>query len=153
MRFELRPMNRDYAHAIADWHYGGIHTFYDMDQDVEDLEELLDQHSWSGKYWAVVDDRGDLIGFFCFEMEDDTLTVGLGMRPDYTGRGLGQAFVETGLEHARRHFNPLTFSLLVATLNQRAIRVYERLGFKPDGVFVRETNGGRFEFLRMVRAS
>ena len=152
MQFRFEPMNESYAHAIANWHYPGRYAFYDMDQDREDLEELLDPHSWTGKYCAVVNERGELIGFFCFEKEDEAVVIGLGLRPDRTGEGLGQAFVEAGLEYAKIKFDPATFRLKVATFNQRAIRVYEKVGFKPDGVFMNETNGGQFEFLRMERS-
>ena len=151
MQFKFKLMNETYAHAIANWHYEGVYAFYDMDQDVQDLEELLDPLSWTGKYFAVVDERGELVGFFCFEKEDEAVVIGLGLRPDCTGKGLGQAFVEAGLEYAKRKFNPATFHLSVATINQRAIRVYEKVGFKPDGTFIHETNGSQHEFLRMAR--
>ena len=153
MQFGFKPMNESYAHAIANWHYEGIYAFYDMDQDIEDLEELLDPRSWTGKYYAVVDECGELIGFFSFEKENEVVVIGLGLRPDCTGEGLGQAFVEAGLEYAKQQTDPATFRLSVATFNQRAIRVYEKVGFKPDGVFMHETNGGQYEFLRMVRAA
>lgn len=143
-------MNEAHARSIARWHYEGIYGFYDMEQDPDDLEELLDPRNWTGKYWAVVDRDGKLLGFFCFEKDGDAVVIGLGMRPDCTGRGLGQAFVEAGLEHARREFSPAVFRLSVATFNKRAIRVYEKLGFRRDGVFINETNGGQYEFLRMV---
>jgi ribosomal-protein-alanine N-acetyltransferase len=151
MQFRFESMNETYAHTIASWHYEGIYAFYDMDQDIEDLEELLDPHNWSGKYYAVVDERGELVGFFCFEKEDEAVVIGLGLRPDCTGKGLGQAFIEAGLEYAKQKFEPATFRLSAATFNQRAIKVYEKVGFRPDGTFVVETNGGQHEFLRMVR--
>jgi RimJ/RimL family protein N-acetyltransferase len=34
---------------------------------------------------------------------------------------------------------------------QRFIRVYERAGFTPLNTFLQRTNGGTYEFLRMVR--
>jgi ribosomal-protein-alanine N-acetyltransferase len=153
MQFRFKPMDESYAHAIANWHYEGIYAFYDMDRDIEDLEELLDPHSWTGKYCAVVNERGELIGFFCFEKEDEAVVIGFGLRPDCTGKGLGQAFVEAGLEYAKQKFDPATFRLSVATFNRRAIRVYEKVGFKPDGVLMNETNGGQYEFLRMGRGA
>jgi ribosomal-protein-alanine N-acetyltransferase len=67
MQFRFGMMNETYAHAIANSHYEGIYAFYDMDQGIEDLEEALDPHNWTGKYCAVVDERGELVGFFCFE--------------------------------------------------------------------------------------
>ena len=153
MQFGFKAMNEGCAHAIANWHYEGIYAFYDMDQDIEDLEELLDPHSWTGKYCAVVNECGELIGFFCFEKENGVVVIGLGLKPDCTGEGLGQAFVEAGLEYAKQKFDPATFRLSVATFNQRAIRVYEKVGFKSDGVFMCETNGGQYEFLRMVKGA
>ena len=144
-------MNESDAQAIANWHYDGIYAFYDMDQDMQDLEELLDPRNWAGKYWAVFNERDELVGFFSFEKEDEAVVIGLGLKPDCTGKGLGQAFVEAGLEFVKRKSNPTTTRLSVATFNQRAIRVYERVGFKPDGTFLHETNGGQYEFLRMVR--
>jgi ribosomal-protein-alanine N-acetyltransferase len=151
MKFEFQPMDKDCAHAIAGWHYGGIYAFYDMEQDVEDLEELLDPHSWNDHYYAVTDDQGDLVGFFCFEREKEVVVIGLGLKPDLTGRGWGQAFFEAGLEFAREKYRPATFMLSVATFNHRAINIYRKAGFEDAEVFVNETNGGQYEFLRMAR--
>ena len=153
MQFVFKAMNENHAHTIANWHYEGIYAFYDMDQDIEDLEELLDPHNWTDKYCAVLDERGELIGFFSFEKEGGAVVIGLGLKPDYTGEGLGQSFVEAGLAYARWKFDPATFGLSVATFNQRAIKVYEKVGFKSDGVFMNETNGGQYEFLRMIRGA
>lgn len=150
MQFRFKPMNEAYAHAIANWHYEGIYAFYDADRDIEDLEELLDPRSWTDKYRAVVDERGKLVGFFCFEKEDEAVVVGLGLKPECTGKGLGQAFVEAGLEYAKQEFDPAIFRLSVATFNHRAIRVYEKVGFKPDGTYITEIGGSQHEFLRMA---
>ena len=151
MKFELQPMDKDYAQAMAGWHYEGIYAFYDLEHDVEDLEEWLDPRSWQDSYFAVIGDQGDLIGFFCFEQEKEVVVIGLGLRPDLTGKGWGQAFLEAGLEFAREKYRPATFELSVATFNQRAIHVYRKAGFADLEVFVNETNGGRYEFLRMTR--
>ena len=60
-------------------------------------------------------------------------------------------FVEAGLEFSREKFSPAIFGLSVATFNQRAITVYEKVGFKADGVYLNETISGQYEFLRMER--
>jgi ribosomal-protein-alanine N-acetyltransferase len=131
-----------------------------MDQDPEDLAELLDPHSWPDHYYAVMDAvaaldpaGGELVGFFCFEAEQDVVSIGLGLRPDLTGKGLGQAFCEAGLQFARESFNPRTFALDVATFNQRAIALYRKLGFEDCGVSLQQSNGGQYEFLHMIRAA
>ena len=95
-------------------------------------------------YHSVYDERGDLTGYFCFGEDaqvaagkrlglyevEPALDVGLGMRPDLTGRGLGEEYVHAGLQFARETYSPPAFRLTVATFNQRAIRVYERAGFE-----------------------
>jgi ribosomal-protein-alanine N-acetyltransferase len=151
MEFKFKHFDENYANNIANWHYEGIYAFYDMDQDIEDLEELQNSRNWVDKYFGVVNESNELIGFFCFEQENGGVIIGLGLRPDLTGIGLGEEFVEAGLKFAKKKYSPNHFSLSVALFNQRAIRVYEKVGFKSDGVFKNNTNDGEYEFLRMVR--
>jgi ribosomal-protein-alanine N-acetyltransferase len=96
-----------------------------------------------------VNEHQELIGFFSVHHEDETLVLGLGLHPAYTGKGLGTAFVQAGLDFGTQHFTFSTFRRRVATFNQRAIRVYEHLGFTAEKVVWQQTNGGRDEFLQM----
>jgi len=144
-------MNAQDAKLIAAWHYEAPYDFYDMTQDQEDLEELLNPQSWKDVYYAVDNKHEELIGFFTFKQEHNTVEVGLGLRPDLTGQGFGLVFVQTGLAFAREKFAPIRFSLSVATFNMRAIRIYERAGFKPLKSFLQQKNGGEFAFLHMIK--
>lgn len=151
MPFQFKPMTEEDAQAIVNWHYEGIYAFYDMEQDAADMEEFLDARNWPDSYYAVVDEVGEVVGFFVFEPEGQEVVLGLGLRPDCTGQGWGQAFVEAGLGFARVKYHPARFRLHVAAFNSRAIWVYEKAGFKPDGTYMNRTNGGEYEFLQMVR--
>jgi RimJ/RimL family protein N-acetyltransferase len=75
-------------------------------------------------------DGGELVGFFNFVPEGDEVRIGLGMRPDLTGRGLAQPFIEAGLDYARREWRPRHFRLWVARWNERALRAYRSAGFR-----------------------
>ena len=77
--------------------------------------------------------------------------VGLGLRPDLTGHGLGTSFVEQGLEFGKARFAPKRFRLDVAEFNDRAVKVYERAGFVRTRSFPQQTNGGSYPFLEMER--
>jgi [ribosomal protein S18]-alanine N-acetyltransferase len=144
--FAIRAMTEEDASAIAAWRYPEPYAFYDWAQDPDDLAELLDPAEWGRRYFAA-DAEGRLAGFFVFKAHDGSTEIGLGLRPDLTGRGLGASFLEAGLRFApaERH------TLAVAAFNQRAIRVYERAGFVVTERYTHRTNGADHAFLRMER--
>ena len=150
-KYLFRQMDDADANEVASWRYEPPYDFYDSTADPADLAELLDPERRRDVYFSVLDDENRIVGFFQFEKKDETVDIGLGLRPDLTGRGLGAKFVLSGLEFARRRFAPERFSLSVATFNERAIGVYERVGFRRGEVFTHETNGGEYEFLSMRR--
>jgi ribosomal-protein-alanine N-acetyltransferase len=144
--FVIRAMTAEDADAIAAWHYPGPYAFYDWDQDPADLAELLDPAEWGRRYFAA-DADGELAGFFVFKPHADGTEIGLGLRPDLTGRGLGGRFLDAGLRFAGAE----RYTLAVAAFNRRAITVYERAGFVVTERYVHHTNGGDHPFLRMER--
>jgi ribosomal-protein-alanine N-acetyltransferase len=149
--YRFRQMSNEEAIQISGWHYEPPYDFYDATSDQDDLRELLDPKRRKDAYFSVFDRGGDLVGFFQFEREGKTVDVGLGMRPDLTGQGLGMEYLLAGLEFARRCFSPERFTLSVATFNERAILVYERAGFKRNTLYKHHTSGGEQLFLSMDR--
>ena len=146
-------MSQAEANAIAAWCYDPPYDFYDATSDSGDLAELLDPQRREGAYFSAFDEGGTLVGFFQFERRGRCVEVGLGLRPELTGKGLGLGYMLAGLEFARRRFDPEGFRLSVATFNERAIRVYERAGFRRVEVFTHHTNGGDYPFLLMTRGA
>jgi ribosomal-protein-alanine N-acetyltransferase len=147
----FEPMTQEEAEAIADWRYEPPYDFYDAREDDGDLALLLSAERRAGRTFAAKDGSGAVVGFFSYGPEDDAIVVGLGLRPDLTGRGFGAAFVAAGLDFALARFAPRRFRLSVATFNERAITVYERAGFLRTREFDHETNGGVFRFVEMER--
>ena len=143
-------MEQPEAEEIARWHYEPPYSFYDWTADEDDLAELLSAERRGGKYFSAFL-GGELVGFFGFEQRADAVVVGLGLRPDLTGRGRGLGFLDAGLAFARERFAPRRFTLSVATFNRRAICVYERAGFEAVRTFDHETNGGIHPFVEMQR--
>lgn len=138
------------AEEVISWRYQGEYSFYDTERDVEHVAELRASHVREAKYHAALQDS-ELIGFFEFDVQEDVAEIGLGLRPDLTGRGLGLSFLEAGLAFARKRFSPQRFRLRVAAFNQRAIAVYERAGFVSDGRYVHDFYGTPYDFLEMSR--
>ena len=153
MKFTFNKMKREDAHQIASWHYEAPYDFYDSDRDPEDLAELLNPQSWQESYYSVLNEENELVGLFVFKRDSQTVEVGLGLRPDLTGKGLGRSFLHAGLTFGQEHFPVKVWSLSVATFNTRAIHLYKQVGFTPLNTFMHHTNGAEFEFLRMVRST
>ena len=148
---DIAPMTQEDAEVIAGWRYEPPYDFYDADADHRDLAELLDPAQRGDRYFSARDAEDSLVGYFGFSRRDEVVGIGVGLRPDLTGRGLGQSFLEAGLAFARERFAPRSFKLAVATFNTRAIAVYERAGFVITRSFEHQTNGDLFSFVEMER--
>jgi ribosomal-protein-alanine N-acetyltransferase len=144
-------MSQDDAEEIADWRYEPPYDFYDARADPQDLARLLNPVRRENRAFSARDESGALVGFFSYARDGDAVVVGLGLRPDLTGRGLGASFLEQGLDFARERFAPKRFRLDVAEFNERAVKVYERAGFVHTRSFVEHTNGGSYPFQEMER--
>lgn len=143
-----------HAEEVAGWRYEPPYDFYDLASDPADEAAMRDP-SHADHHRAVLDDEGEhLDAFWYFARHDDVVEVGIGLRPDLTGRGLGEPFLRAQLAYAAEQWGPATFRLFVAAWNERAIRLYERLGFRE---VARETRRfelvGEHEFLQMERAA
>jgi ribosomal-protein-alanine N-acetyltransferase len=140
------------ARTVAAWRYPGEYSFYDADADADDLAELLNPAEWGHRYFAAdeVPPR-ELAGFLVITLNGRIAELGLGLRPDLTGRGIGEFFVGACLRFAAATMDAQGFTLAVAAFNQRAITVYERADFRQVERYEHFTNGGIHPFIRMAR--
>jgi [ribosomal protein S18]-alanine N-acetyltransferase len=127
---------------MRSWRYPAPFDFYDGDVDEPESPE---------RYFATLDESGELVGFYYFEEKPPDLDYGLGLRPDLVGRGLGLDFFLRGLEFARDRYRPRRVFLHVAKFNERARKVYERAGFEVVSRHVRTFERfGEVPFLTMA---
>ena len=143
LEFAIRPMTAADASAIATWRYPGEYSFYDADADPADLAELLDPAEWGQRYFAADELAGHtLAGQLVVKLTGPAAEIGLGLRPDLTGRGLGEPFLRACLNFASATLGAQSYTLAVAAFNRRAITVYQRAGFQEVDRFEHFTNGG-----------
>jgi [ribosomal protein S18]-alanine N-acetyltransferase len=143
------PMTQGEVEEIAGWHYPGEYAFYDADFVPEGMGELLDPAQRRDEYHAARNTDGELEGFAQLTPAGDgSIEIGLGLRPDLTGRGLGQAFTGAVMDLARLH-GAGRITLAVAAFNARAIRVYKRCGFTETGRHTRRLGDRDWEFVDM----
>jgi RimJ/RimL family protein N-acetyltransferase len=173
-QFHFAPASEDDARAILAWRYDGPYAVYNAPEGVPldgYIAEGLDQRS---PHFAMRLDTTPAgappDGFFALgsagevgaepdappephlRRADGWITIGLGLRPDLTGQGLGLSFVEAGLNFARAAYNPPGFRLFVYAWNHRAQRVYERAGFAAVGRAGASDLEGQPAFIEMLRA-
>jgi ribosomal-protein-alanine N-acetyltransferase len=152
MKFEFYKMNNQYAHLILNWHYEKPFDFYDFSYDEDDYQEWMEKiknNDWENEY--IVFYNKEFIGFFIFILEENYLEIALGLHPDLTSQGIGQSFVEAGIEYAKSNFKFDFLILNVASFNIRAIKVYQRVGFIEEEHFVQKINNQDYDFIKMVR--
>jgi [ribosomal protein S18]-alanine N-acetyltransferase len=138
MTFHLAPITEADVRQILTWRYGEPYAIYNLvsSDEAADLRYFLDPLN---QFHSVYDSTGDLIGFCSFGVDAqvpggdyslEALDIGLGMRPDLTGQGLGSGFLGAILEFARRAFGPTCFRATVASFNGRSRRIFEKQGFQ-----------------------
>jgi ribosomal-protein-alanine N-acetyltransferase len=154
VNYKLVPMNKEYANEIAyNWKYKGVYSFYDMTADEDDLREFLNENSWTDHYFAVLDDKSELVGFYSFFFECGIMSIGFGLKPKLTGRRIGPKLVIVGINFGVEKFKykQNCIMLAVALFNKRAIKAYEKIGFQSVEKYMQKTNGGEFEFIKMKK--
>ncbi|GIO83954.1 N-acetyltransferase [Paenibacillus faecis] len=159
--FYFQPMTRDLAVEISGWTYAEPYSLYSMDGSEACIAELL-----GGSYFAAKTSAGgELIGFICYGDAarvpggyevglydaDNKLDIGLGLRPDMTGKGWGQPFLLEGMRFLAERLSPEEFQLVVAAFNRRAIQVYERSGFQRGTLFQSKAGEREIDFIAMSR--
>lgn len=159
MKYRIEPMDEARAEVISQWRYSDPYSIYNMDGSAEDISELL-----NGTYYVVLDREENLIGYYCFgesaqvpagrqfgayEVEG-FIDIGLGIRPDLCGQGKGTEFLKAGIVFGKAQLDIKHFRLTVVAFNQRAIKVYERIGFEKITSFQRMLENNRTEFYVMI---
>ncbi|MFC4560122.1 GNAT family N-acetyltransferase [Virgibacillus kekensis] len=151
----IKMMNEKMAQEALNWRYEKPYDFYNNETTDEAMAEMLD-----GTYYGIINKDNTLVGFFCTGRsaqvpaghefgvyEDDYVDLGLGMNPELTGKGNGYDFSSFIVDHIRKVFTDTPIRLSVATFNERAIHLYEKLGFvKKD-----EFSAASSDFITMVK--
>ena len=140
---EIEPLGPEVAALLDAWSYEPPYDFYNGED-----EPVLNPDRF-----FVVREGDEVIGFYYFHEQERTVEIGLGLRPDLTGRGLGLQFFLEGVSFAHGRFPNRRVTLNVAAFNERAITVYERAGFKRTGEHLRTfERWGEVPFVQMEEA-
>jgi [ribosomal protein S18]-alanine N-acetyltransferase len=154
IHLSFHDMDRASAATIVAWRYKPPYDFYNFDGDGEDaITEMIDP---ANQFAAILERELGLAAFCSFGIDGqvpggdyslDALDLGLGVRPDVTGRGFGSSFIAAVIAEAEARFAPARLRVTIAEFNQRARHAWERMGFHFTQRFLADDNAIPFVML------
>ena len=150
----LTPLSEADARSILEWRYNPPYDWYNPPPLSDEAVANLINPNWQ---FHSIKSGNTLIAYASFgndgrvtggDYSDPAIDIGLGLAPALTDRGLGAIVLQAILEFAKTTFPNPAARLTVARFNQRAIRLYDRAGFKLTQEFSHE----RVAYWVMVRS-
>ena len=127
-KFSLEPLSKEIVAVISGWESEAPYEAYSFKGHHD--EYLLDESIWGVEQFCLTCDE-IVIGQVACQYEEDNLWVGWSMAPEFTGQGNGAAFVERCFQEIRRVKDHNGRILLrVSARNKRAIKAYQKAGFR-----------------------
>ena len=124
----LEPLTKETVNEISQWAYDAPYDAYSFKGHHDDY--LLDESIWGVEQFCLTCD-GIVLGQVACQYEGDDLWVGWSMAPELTGQGNGSTFVSHCVQEIRRVKGYTGRILLrVSARNQRAIKAYQKAGFR-----------------------
>ena len=152
----IDPLTRQEARELTGWRYPPPYQIYSLSPKY--LSALLKPEF---RYHAVKNQSGELIAFCCFGAdarvqggnyrrgEPEVIDLGVGLRPDLTGKGLGKVVIREVMEFALKTYRPKSLRVTIAEFNIRSIRAFQSCGFTRTHRFIR--SGGDRAFLQLEK--
>lgn len=164
MTLLFQPVNRDHVDAILRWEYEPPYRIYNMGAGIETQAELDEAVAYflnpEYAFQAILAAESmELVAFCSFGLDGQVpggdyrqtaLDIGLGVRPDLTGRGLGTEFVGAVIDFALDTYHPPQLRVTIAEFNGRARRVWQKHGFQKQQTFEHRSTGMRFQVMSLA---
>jgi [ribosomal protein S18]-alanine N-acetyltransferase len=158
MNLTVLPINEAYARQIINWRYPPPYHIYDLaSSDPDDMETavsyLITPHF---QFHCLMDEHDQIVAFCSFGIDGqipggdysvEAIDIGMGVRPDLTGKGLGIHFAQAVVDFASTSFAHSLLRVTIASFNLRAQRVWQKQGFVQTQTFRAKRNQQTFIIL------
>jgi len=152
MEYTTRYMDEEILKEIISWKYEGEYKEYNL----EPYETLVERNSSIVKpekrenYLCYFKDK-ELIGYTnIMKKNTGDIFLGIGLAPKYCGKGYGSQILNNSIKEAMNKYPDSKITLQVRAWNIRAIKCYEKYGFKIlKKEKVQDRNGIEIEFVFM----
>ena len=152
-----RPAKKKHARAFVQWQYEPPYDVYNCPP--EEVGNAVQYNiDPANNIYAMFDQSKEMIGYCSYgkdarvpggDYSEEALDIGLMIKPELTGQGMGTDFARDVIHNGSRLFGPGKMRVTIAAFNRRAIRTWEKNGFQPIQTFKRDGDG--MEFLIMTK--
>lgn len=151
-----QPTDEASVREFLQWKYEPPHEIYNYLPEY--IEEDLVYHLDPANNIYSMYHNDNLVGYCSFgqdgrvpggDYSEQAVDIGLMIKPELTGQGLGSEFVRDVIRFSMTQFNPNKLRVTILLTNLRAIRVWEKNGFRKTQAFKRERD--QLDFLIMSR--
>lgn len=146
-------LSEEAKREICAWKYVGEYELYNLPSYEEMQARQIGFLNPKGEknYYGFWDETR-LIGFVNILEEPKKVFIGIGVNPDLCGRHYGRQMLLAAYDISKTLYPDKPLYLEVRTWNTRAIKCYEKAGFRIDGEAYELTTGiGTGTFYRMIR--
>ena len=134
MKYIVENMNEKFARQICSWKYEGEYEIYNT-VSFEEMKSkkisLLDPERMNNYICFIDEEYNEVIAYInIMKKENDDIFIGIGLKPNLCGKGLGKEFLQIGIKKALDRYPRHKIVLQVRSWNKRAIKSYLNTGFK-----------------------
>ena len=137
MEFRFTRLTEPMAMEALTWRYPPPFDFYDPPDEIstEMIATLLSDDS---PQYGVFDERNLFIGMGSVGFDaqvpggdytEPATDIGIGLRPDACGRGLGRKVIAAFMAFLEERAGPAAYRATIADFNQRSLKSFLALGF------------------------
>jgi RimJ/RimL family protein N-acetyltransferase len=159
MAFYIKELTEQHCKEICSWCYPVPYDIYNWSPWgilVAQDQQFADPGIREAQFAAIVQVKDEkkhdteLIGYVQYFPLHEVTRLGVGLKPDLCGKGLGIYFMDTIIKEALRRNPNHEIDLEVHTWNERAQKVYSKAGFMKTDEYERITPTGMGQFYCMV---
>ena len=156
MNIVYRLADEKSAREFVSWEYKPPYDVYSCppDQVEKSIQYNIDPKN---NVYAMFNEKNEMFGYCSYgrdaqvpggDYSEEALDIGMMIKPELTGQGLGTEFAQDVIRNGINKYNPKKLRVTIAAFNKRAMRVWEKNGFQQTQTFKR--NGDGMEFVIMT---
>ncbi len=135
---EFHKTTEDEKYIICDWKYDGDYAIYNNPSYEEQIKNHQGFANPRNNFYSFLDGT-KLIGYINLIEEDSGVFFGIGVNPVFCDQGYGQRISKSACKLSHQLYPGKPIYLEVRTWNTRAVKCYEKAGFRIIGDPIKRT--------------